>query len=317
MANNSGKMEVNMEIKNSKAKSKWVHWLARISTTFGLAGATWLYLYLFDLTGGVFLLGALCGLTAFEFLDSSPFPMTAYRKILLSLTSFLTPYLFHRILSVGSHRTETTILLFEVFLSIFIVITILGLRYGPLLKVVSKSLLFPVWGIALPMTALIFVAHFFVNLGRSSTEALLWVIVIILVTKATDIGALLVGSWIGKHKLAPKTSPAKTIEGAVGGVVISVLVAIVIYIAGNIKIHAVGVPTPIWWNFTRIIIATAVISIAGILGDLYESSWKRQNQIKNSGSILPGLGGMYDLTDSIILAAPVAYFMLKYVVITV
>ena len=166
------------------------------------------------------------------------------------------------------------------------------------------------------MTALIFTAHFFVDLGRTTTEALLWVIVIILVTKATDIGALLVGSWLGKHKLAPKISPGKTIEGAVGGVVVSILTALVVYTLGHIKIHAIGDPTPTWWNFTRIILATGTISIAGILGDLYESSWKRHIQIKNSGSILPGLGGMYDLTDSLILAAPVAYFLLKYLVIT-
>ena len=297
-----------------KGKAKLLHWMARIGTTFGFAGLAWLYLYWFKLSGGVFFLGALCGLTAYEFLLGSPVAMPAYRKILLSVISFFIPYLCHRIL-LNTARSDTTILLYEIFLGIFIVLTLLALRSSWLLRVLSKSILFPIWGIALPMTALIFTAHYFLDHGRTTTQALLWVIVIIFVTKATDIGALLFGTWLGKHKLAPKTSPAKTIEGAIGGVLLSIAVALVIYILGHIKIHALGEPTPIWWNFSRVIFATGLISIAGILGDLYESSWKRFLEIKNSGSMLPGLGGMYDLTDSLILAAPVAYFLLKYLVI--
>lgn len=288
-----------------------MHWMARIGTTFGLAGATWAYLYWFDLVGGVFLLGAFCGLTAFEFLHSSPLRMPLYRKLLLAIISFFVPYLCHRML-VDPSRSEFTLLAFELYLGIFITLTLLGLRFAPLLKVLARSMLFPIWGIALPMTSLIFTAHYVVDLGRTHTIALLWVISIIFVTKATDIGALIVGSLFGKHKLAPKTSPAKTIEGAIGGVVVSMLCALVIYWIGNIRIHSLGGPSPDWWNLTRIMLASGTISIASILGDLYESSWKRHLEIKNSGSILPGLGGMYDLTDSLILASPVAYFLIKY-----
>ena len=305
-----------MERNEKRNKSKWVHWLSRIGTTFGLAGLTWLYLYWLNLNGGVFFLGALCGLTAYEFLTLSPVSTKIYRKVLLSVVSFFTPYLMHRILSDPS-GSANSVLYFEIFLGVFILLTLVSLKSPALLKTVSKSMLFPVWGIALPMTALIFSAHYFMSLGRTSTQALLWVIVIILLIKATDIGALLIGSWLGKTKLAPKTSPAKTIEGAIGGILVSIATALVLFFAAHIKLHTFGDAAPLWYDIFKVVVATGIISIAGILGDLYESSWKRHIEIKNSGSILPGLGGMYDLTDSIILAAPVAYFLLKYWVITV
>ena len=310
-APDSIQQEMKPTLDNRKPRNKWMHWLARIGTTFGLVGATWAYLYWLGLVGGLFLLGALCGLTAYEFLHSSPLRMPRYRIVLLAVISFFVPYLCHRML-IDPARSELTLLVFEIYLGIFILLTLLGLRYVFLLKVLSRSILFPIWGIALPMTSLIFTAHYVVGLGRTSTIALLWVITIIFVTKATDIGALLVGSWIGKHKLAPKTSPAKTIEGAIGGVVVSMLCALLIYLLGNIRLHSLGNPSPDWWNLTRILLASGTISIASILGDLYESSWKRHLSIKNSGSILPGLGGMYDLTDSLILASPVAYFLIQY-----
>lgn len=305
-----------MDRKEKQKKSKLIHWISRIGTTFGLAGLTWLYLYWLDLDGGVFFLGALCGLTAYEFLHVSPINIPMYRKILLSVLGFFTPYLMHRILSDPS-RSGTTYLYFEIFLAVFILLTLLSLKSPALLKTLARSLLFPIWGIALPLTAFIVTAHYFMDLGRTSTQALLWVIVIILLIKATDIGALLIGSWLGKTKLAPKTSPAKTIEGAIGGVLVSMGTALVLFFAANIKLHTFSDPSPFWYDILKVTVATGIISISGILGDLFESSWKRHIEIKNSGSILPGLGGMYDLTDSLILAAPVAFFLLKYWVITV
>lgn len=305
-----------MDRKEKQKKSKLIHWTSRIGTTFGMAGLAWLYLYWLNLDGGVFFLGALCGLTAYEFLLVSPVNVPMYRRILLAVLSFFVPYLMHRILSDPA-RSEETYLYFEIFLGIFILLTVLSLKFPSLLKTLARSLLFPVWGIALPLTALIFTAHYFMDLGRTSTQALLWVIVIILLIKATDIGALLIGSWLGKNKLAPKTSPAKTIEGAIGGVLVSIGTALVIYFAASIKLHTFGEASPAWYDILKVIVATGIISIAGILGDLFESSWKRHIEIKNSGSMLPGLGGMYDLTDSLILAAPVAFFLLKYWVITI
>ena len=299
-----------MENKSHKPRSKWVHWLARIGTTFGLAGATWLYLSWADLLGGVFLLGLLCALTSHEYSRTSHPETSRAQQWLLTGFSFFTPYIFHRLLQ-STEPPLVTIRLFELFLVLFLALTLAAIVYPAVLRTICRSKLFPIWGITLPLTSLIFIADFFISVGRTSITTLLWIIVLIFITKATDIGALIVGSLIGKHKLAPKTSPGKTIEGAIGGVVISILVALTIFWIGHIKLHS-EYSLPAAYSVPKIIVSVAIISVFGILGDLFESSWKRFYEKKDSGECLPGLGGIYDLTDSIIFSAPVSYFLVKY-----
>lgn len=299
-----------METKPQKTRSKWVHWLSRIGTTFGLVGITWLYLSWADLLGGVFLLGLLCALTSNEYSRTSHPNLSNLRRGMLTVLSFFIPFLFHRMLQ-SSELPLLTIRLFELFLVLFLITILSAIIFPPVLRTICRSLAFPVWGIALPLTSLIFIAHYFISIGRTSIEALLWIIVLIFVTKATDIGALLVGSVIGKHKLAPKTSPGKTIEGAIGGVVVAILVGLALYWIGNIKLHSAN-SLSASFNIPKVIISVGIISVFGILGDLFESSWKRFYQRKDSGECLPGLGGIYDLTDSIILSSPISYFLVKY-----
>lgn len=299
-----------MDTNTKNPRSKLIHWLSRIGTTFGLAGASWLFLSWADLQGGVFYAGLLCALTAHEFSGSTNPNLKSFRRWALTIISFFTPYFFYRVLQ-SPEPPIMTIRLFELFMVLFLVMSLAALAYPSVLKVICNSMLFPIWGISLPLTSLIFVAHYFMTIGRTSTEALLWVITIIFVTKATDIGALLVGSIFGKHKLAPKTSPGKTIEGAIGGVIVSILVALSLYWIGNIQLTSAS-SMPIGFSIPKIILCVGIISLSGILGDLFESSWKRFYKMKDSGECLPGLGGVYDLTDSIIMSAPVSYFLLKY-----
>ena len=299
-----------METPPKKIRSKWVHWLARIGTTFGLAGATWLYLSWADLLGGVFLLGLLCALTANEYSRTSHPKMGRFHRWMLTGVSFFTPYIFYRMLQ-STEPPIATIRLFELFLILYIAIVLASIVFPAVLRTICRTTLFPIWGITLPLTSLIFIADFFTSIGRSSIATLLWIIVLIFITKATDIGALIVGSIFGKHKLAPKTSPGKTVEGAIGGVVVSILVALAIFWIGHIKLHS-ATSLPAVYSVPKVIVSVAIISVFGILGDLFESSWKRFYQCKDSGECLPGLGGIYDLTDSIILSAPVSYFLVKY-----
>jgi phosphatidate cytidylyltransferase len=115
---------------------------------------------------------------------------------------------------------------------------------------------------------------------------------------ASDTGAYLVGISIGRHPLFPRVSPKKSWEGFVGGVIITQAIAVVI------SIYFTVLP-----RFDWIIIAT-IISIFGVLGDLVESLLKRSLHVKDSGTILPGHGGILDRFDSVIFSAPIVFLYL-------
>lgn len=117
------------------------------------------------------------------------------------------------------------------------------------------------------------------------------------VTWLNDTFAYAVGRLVGRHKLAPRISPNKTIEGAVGGLVGSVLFAI------GVKIY-----NPEWLHLREAVILGLVIGLAGQFGDLIESAVKRDLRVKDSGRILPGHGGILDRFDSLFLAGMVTYW---------
>ena len=129
----------------------------------------------------------------------------------------------------------------------------------------------------------------------------------------TDSGALFAGSLFGKHKLAPRISPKKTIEGAVGGVIfgmaLSALAAWLMTVVFNISAYEVN-----WINFLIIAFASAIVSM---LGDLTFSMYKRACNIKDFGNIMPGHGGILDRFDSVIFVCPTVYVMNIYLPIFV
>ncbi|WP_103071926.1 phosphatidate cytidylyltransferase [Aquimarina sediminis] len=119
-----------------------------------------------------------------------------------------------------------------------------------------------------------------------------------------DTFAYLVGKNFGKHKLLERISPKKTIEGFIGGFIFSLLGGYLIAIFSETL--SIG----IW------LIISIIMSIFGTLGDLIQSKFKRQAGVKDSGTIMPGHGGIYDRLDSIIFASPFLYAflqILKYV----
>lgn len=127
---------------------------------------------------------------------------------------------------------------------------------------------------------------------------------IIAVAKCTDVGGLLVGMQIGKTPLSV-ISPKKTYEGALGGIVVSILV-------GMILVGIFGHYKPEGFNFLIAALIAIPVSIASIASDLVESAFKRQAEVKDSGNIIPGIGGIFDLSDSLILTAPLGYLLFKY-----
>jgi phosphatidate cytidylyltransferase len=139
--------------------------------------------------------------------------------------------------------------------------------------------------------------HYMV-LTRLLDDGLFWTLLIFACIWAADSGAYFTGIAIGKHKLLPEISPKKTIEGAIGGVVISVAAALCFY---GFK--------PELLSLSNAIILGVVIAIAGQLGDLIESAYKRIRHVKDSGSILPGHGGILDRCDSWLIVFPVVYIL--------
>lgn len=121
---------------------------------------------------------------------------------------------------------------------------------------------------------------------------------LLLMTKLGDIGAYFVGSHFGKIPLLPRISPKKTVEGAIGGLVFSVIGAM-------ISKPFVGLSYP---GMAALGVA---LGILGQLGDLSESLMKRDCQIKDSGNILPGMGGILDEIDSLLFTAPAFYYYIE------
>ncbi|MEZ4648846.1 MAG: phosphatidate cytidylyltransferase [Candidatus Eisenbacteria bacterium] len=116
---------------------------------------------------------------------------------------------------------------------------------------------------------------------------------------AADTGAYAFGLLFGRHRLWPAVSPKKTWEGAIGGVVATILVAAL-----------AGGPFGVGLSLGEAVVAGVLVGIAGPLGDLFESRLKRVAGVKDSGKLLPGHGGVLDRFDSLFFAAPVFYYYL-------
>ena len=125
---------------------------------------------------------------------------------------------------------------------------------------------------------------------------------LILVTKMGDAGAYVIGRMLGRHTLIVRISPRKTIEGFIGGVVTSTATAVV---AAPLVGRFTGAPWMAWY-------VGALLGVLGQFGDLAESLLKRDCQIKDSGVLWPGLGGVLDVIDSLLFTAPVFYGILIY-----
>ena len=138
----------------------------------------------------------------------------------------------------------------------------------------------------------------------------------ILATKSGDIGAYLTGSLCnavthGKnHKLVPSISPAKSWEGLVGGLVFSVAITLAIFTIFSNQRNGYE-----WWDgygYFKMAVIGVLLFFGGMVGDLAESSLKRTCEVKDSGHFLPGIGGLFDLVDSLIINSFVFYFILFF-----
>jgi len=136
---------------------------------------------------------------------------------------------------------------------------------------------------------------------RNTADGVAWTFTILAVIFMGDTGAYYAGRKYGKQKLCPSVSPGKTVAGALGGLSANVL-------AGTICKLSFALSLP----WAAVIPFFIIIGAAGQLGDLFESIFKRSANIKDSGNILPGHGGILDRIDALLFAMPVAYWLIHY-----
>jgi len=136
---------------------------------------------------------------------------------------------------------------------------------------------------------------------RSLPDGNLWLLYLTAVTVASDSGAYYVGRSMGRTKLCPAISPGKTVAGGVGGL-----------IAGGLAGVIIAYCLPLQVDLLALVFVSLALVCLGVLGDLVESIIKRAADVKDSGRLLPGHGGLLDRIDSLLLAAPVLYYLLHF-----
>ena len=134
-------------------------------------------------------------------------------------------------------------------------------------------------------------AFVFLNFVIISRESLYYLLLLFNFSSVCDMGAYFSGVTLGKHKLCPAISPKKTVEGAVGGVLSSIVVTLILSICFK---KAILVP----------MLLTIPFCILGMIGDLFASAIKRSVDLKDYGNLIPGHGGILDRLDSILMISP-------------
>ncbi len=178
--------------------------------------------------------------------------------------------------------------------------TMLGLVYVPLLLMFMLNLCFR-W------TPTAWNAPF-------SPTATALIVYLVLVVKASDMGAYFVGSMVGRHKMFPRISPGKTWEGLVGGFLAGIAASMILYWLWrspdpSLPVAEFGRLSLTWGHA---LFLGAFLAAIGVIGDLVESLLKRSAGLKDSGRLFPGMGGILDVLDSLLFAAPALYFYLRW-----
>jgi phosphatidate cytidylyltransferase len=162
---------------------------------------------------------------------------------------------------------------------------------------------------AVTLFGLIYVAwlaNFVTRVNFVTANGRYWVMFLVVVTKFTDIGAYLIGSSLGRHKMIPRISPKKTWEGTIGGIVFAIGGSWLCYrILPELSTDGL--------NLLHMVVLGLLLGCAAVIGDLAESLIKREAGVKDSSTILPGHGGCLDMIDSLLFTAPLLYVYMRLV----
>jgi len=189
------------------------------------------------------------------------------------------------------------------FLDVFLYTTVVLLA----LVLLRKSIEGGINDVAITVFGIVYVCLLFLFVAKIRfLDGGLWKLLLYLgAAKFYDIGAYIAGTAIGSRKITPTLSPRKTLEGLIGGLVLSVAVTILLnYIFGIVD-------SLIFDSLWVTVVFALAMGCAAQIGDLVESLFKRNAEKKDSGRLLPGYGGLLDIIDSLLLSAPVAYLFLR------
>lgn len=270
--------------------------LKRTLSTLLLWSITLALLYYFNDVAALWLIAALTGLTLFEFysllkhMGYDPFDKLG---IALGVAVILGPHYLN-------HYGLSTIDLVAFAVIAFSIRIILERHTANRVETLAASL-FGITYVPVMLQYYVRIIDLHAPHAHTGIVYFLWVIA---VSKFSDVGALLTGMAFGKHKMAPIISPKKTWEGAIGGLLISALVGASIAYGAHRYLPA---------NFTPLVAALCALPMAGlaVVADLIESVIKRRATIKDSGDAIPGIGGIFDVTDSLILTAPLGFMIIS------
>ena len=213
-------------------------------------------------------------------------------------------YYFAKIGPAQSYDFETAVLLFFL-LTVFARQMFARLRHDEPLQTMAYTL----FGLLYVLWLFNFITKIVYVMPRSSSGAVtgqFYVLYLIAVTKFSDMGAYLTGSVIGRHLMIPHISAKKTWEGFFGALVFALLCSLVLFklMPGHLSVL----------TWTHATILGLLLGFAAVIGDLAESIIKRSTGVKDSGNLLPGIGGALDLLDSLLFTAPLLFFYLRLVI---
>lgn len=261
---------------------------------------------------GYFLLTAFFGLAGlWEFygmLDHKPVPNFKIFGMICAVIFFVGSYYFLRYQNgaVGSNNFEMAVFL----------IFLLGVFGRQLFTRASENIppletmAYTVFGLLYVPWLFGFISKIVYLVPRAPDGGLMgqyYVLYLIVVSKFSDMGAYLTGSVIGKHKMVPHISPSKTWEGFGGALAFSLLISYGLRALMPVKLGLLG-------RYDVVILGLG-LSVGAVIGDLAESVLKRSTGVKDSGRMLPGIGGVLDLIDSLLFTAPLLFFYLRLVVL--
>lgn len=272
----------------------------RILSTLALWSLLFAVLWLFRTTGAVVLITLAAVLTLREFYELQA---AAGRAPFARLGMFFgaliaaAPWLQFKLGWPAERLLPLAVVVFSV--------RILGERAGEKRADSLASTLFGLVYVALMLQFFVRIATPQPGDAISADGRLLLCVWLVVVAKLCDSGALLTGLAAGRHPLAPHISPKKTWEGAIGGVLTAML-------AGTLFAWFARGELGPYLSPPRAALAAVPVAVVAIVSDLIESVLKRQADIKDSGRAVPGIGGVFDVTDSLLLAAPIGYVLFGF-----